>query len=424
MARPVIGLALLLGALLAANLALRQGHHPNSLQYLRMAATHEAYTDSWEPMAHALTAWDEGRPVYQTVYFDERRQFLYPLSSLLVPMALRPFAHGDVAIARALNSLGLIATVLFALCTMTLVTRWNTWRDDGVLRHDATFLLGMFLVAGIEALNFPLQMNYLLGQAQTFVNLGLAAALVAWSANRPIAAGVAIGAACLVKPHLALFLLWGLARREWRFVAGLGATIAGGIVAALWVFGLAQNLAYWSVLSDVGQRGSALYANQSVNGLLNRLVLSPEYRHAHAGEFPPPHAVVLVGTVVTSLIFLGAAFVIPRRRRFSNGSLDFGIMALTATMAVPLAWDHNYAVLLPIVAVAAGSALDRRPVAAVALVILAGVILVTGTLWEPLLACDAPPGNVLQSYVLAGATLALVVMYQLGATAAPIQPAD
>ncbi len=241
MPRPVIGLALLLGSLLVANLALRHAGFSNSLQYLRMAVTHEAYTDSWAPMERALAAWDAGHPIYETVYFSEHQRlpFLYPLSSLLLPLSIRPIVSGDAGLARALNRVGLVATLLFTACTLWLV---SAWRGAGVARADRTFLLAMFVVSGIAALNFPLQMNYLLGQAQTLVNLGLAAALVLWSCRRPAAAGVAVGIACLIKPHFALFLLWGLIRREWRFAAGIGMTIAIGVAAAVWVFGLSENL--------------------------------------------------------------------------------------------------------------------------------------------------------------------------------------
>ncbi len=177
------------------------------------------------------------------------------------------------------------------------------------------------------------------------------------------------------------------------------------------------------MLSDVGQRGSGFYANQSVNGLLNRLVLPVELRHQTVGHYAV-HATVLVGTLVTSLMFLLAALALPPRLRFSRGTLDFGIMGLSVTMAAPLAWDHNYAVLLPVVAVAAGMALEHRTAETGTLLTFAGAILLTGTLWEPLLAFDTPPANLLQSYVLIGGTVALVAMYRLGARTAPLRPGD
>ena len=412
MPRPVIGLALLLGSLLAANLVLRHFHYSNSLQYLRMAVTDEASTDSWAPMTRALAAWDAGQPIYQTAYFSEheRQPFLYPLSSLLLPLSMRPFVSDDVTMGRALNRAGLLATLLFVGCTMRLVSAWSIF---GVARGRGTFAFALCLVAGIAALNFPLQMTYLLGQAQTLVNLGLAAALVAWSSDRPVAAGIAIGVASLIKPYLALFLLWGLIRREWRFVAGTAVTIAIGATVAVQVFGLAQNLSYVPVLVDVTHRGSALYANQSMNGVLNRLVLPVEAQHTTNSQFPP-QLVVLAGSLVTTLILLGTALAMPLRLGFPGRPLDFGIMGLSITMATPLAWDHNYAVLLPITAIAAGMAIERRPIATSALVVFAAALLVTGTLWEPLLAFEAPPANLVQSYVLFGATLGLLAMYRVG----------
>jgi hypothetical protein len=43
----------------------------------------------------------------------------------------------------------------------------------------------------------------------------------------------------------------------------------------------------------------------------------------------------------------------------------------------------------------------------------------TANLWEPLIGVGNPPANIVQSYVLAGALLALVALYRVGrATAA------
>ncbi len=83
-------------------------------------------------------------------------------------------------------------------------------------------------------------------------------------------------------------------------------------------------------------------------------------------------------------------------------------------MASPIAWDHHYGLLLPILVLAAGVAgsVDNAPRWALPALMVSAVA--TGNLWEPLIDVEAPPGNLVQSYVLAGALIALVTLYRLG----------
>jgi hypothetical protein len=267
---------------------------------------------------------------------------------------------------------------------------------------------------------FPVTIAYVLGQIQTIVNAAIGVALVCWLLNRPGAAGVAVGVASLVKPHFALLLFWGAARRRWSFVIATAATVTVGGAIAVAIFGWSEHVAYARVLGYIGERGEALYANQSVNGLLNRLLQPLEHRGWDFHSYPPPLLLVTAGTAASSLALLGLAIWLPRRLRFAGMPLDLAIACLSITMASPIAWDHHYGLLLPILVLAAGVAGSVGNAPRWALTALMVSAVATGNLWEPLIDVEAPPGNLVQSYVLAGALIALVTLYRLGTTSAPV----
>jgi alpha-1,2-mannosyltransferase len=395
---------------------LRHAGYTTTLRYARMAVEHEATADSWRPMLQALDAWDRGEPVYQTVFFTEHVKFQYPLTTLFLPMALRsPSRHGN-ALIKALNRVSLAVSTVFVACTAALfAVTWFGSRPDW---RDWPIWIGLGTVVAGSVLFHPALMSYVLGQIQSFVNAALAAMLLAWRLNRRVVAGVALGVACLLKPHLALLLVWGLMRRAWTFTAAATMVIAIGAIAAVGVFGLRDNLDYARVVSYMAARGEAISANQSVNGLLNRLVQPPEERQWDFHSFPPPHPVVRAGTIAAALVLIGAALFVPQARGFSGSALDMGIAALSVTMASPIAWDHHYGVLLPALVLAAGAALRLPAARRWWLVALGAAFVLGGSLWEPLLFVEDPPANLVQSYVLTAGMAALFVMYRLAPVAA------
>ncbi len=98
--------------------------------------------------------------------------------------------------------------------------------------------------------------------------------------------------------------MWGLLWREWGFTAGvLGSTVSVGLVS-LALFGLNNHLEYLRVLSFIGSHGRRLFhANQSVNGLLNRLVfLDIDNTAFEKNAFAPYSFIVASLTLVTTLL--------------------------------------------------------------------------------------------------------------------------
>ncbi len=204
---------------------------------------------------------------------------------------------------------------------------------------------------------------YSLGQIQVWINALLAAALLSWMLGRKAVSGVLIGALCLLKPHYGLFVLWAMLRREWRFAAACIAIALAGLAAAAAVFGIANHLDYVRVLSFLSERGEAFYPNHSVNGLLNRLMamktpsLILEFENH---KFPAYSRLVYGGTLLSSALILSLAL-FRRMRAGAGGSIDFATMALSLTMASPIAWEHHYGVLLSVCALLVARLYGRGP---------------------------------------------------------------
>jgi alpha-1,2-mannosyltransferase len=414
------GLIALLAGVVAVNLLLWRMGHTTSLRYVRMLLIQQASADSWRPMTRGLEAWDSGLPIYDTVFFRDRVKFQYPPSSLLLPLALRSEQRSGIPLFHALNRVGLVATLVVWVSTVVLFAR--TWQTGSSPTGRWRLWLGGVVVAAASVAYFPVTISYVLGQIQTIVNAAISVALVCWLVNHPTAAGLAVGIASLVKPHFALLLVWGAVRRRWSFVVAATVTASLGAAMAVAIFGWSEHVAYVRVLSYIGERGEALYANQTFNGLLNRLLQPPEHRGWDFHSYPPPLPIVTAGTAATSAALLALAIWLPRRLLFAGTTLDLAIACLSVTMASPIAWDHHYGILLPILVLAGGVASSAgAPRWVLPALVLAAVA--TGNLWEPLIDVEAPPWNVVQSYVLAGALLALMTLYRLGTASGAVRNA-
>jgi hypothetical protein len=91
------------------------------------------------------------------------------------------------------------------------------------------------------------------------------------------------------------------------------------------------------------------------------------------------------------------------------------IMLLSTTMASSIAWEHHYGILLPMFALAAPGVLRLRPCGRWTLGLLVTAYVLTSLRLSITDVVAATRWNFLQSYVLAGAALVLVLLYRLRA---------
>jgi hypothetical protein len=377
--------------------------------------------DSWGIMSISLEYARETHdvPLYSEIFFNRHLKFQYPPSSLLAiagmlwmagPEGVRTTECKVFDFPTLNDILGWLFILMSALTTAALLElglRGRLTDDTRGLR-----LMRGALVIGFAMTFYPVVKAYTLGQIQVWLNGMFGLALLAWVTNHKRTSGALIGLMCLVKPHYGLFLLWGALRGEWRFTAASAAAMAVGLAISIAAFGLANHLDYLNVLWYLPQHGEAFYPNHSFNGLLNRLMSLQDpfsFQNLVFIElgFPPFAPLVYGGTLITSVIILSAALL----RRGTEGDhdrkLDFCIMALSTTMASPIAWEHHYGIMLPIFGVMLAAVIGdgRRLI----WLIVCYVLVSNFFHFTNLLAFT--PFNVAQSYLLAAAIVVLLMLH-------------
>jgi hypothetical protein len=376
--------------------------------------------DSWGPMASALAYLQQphDKPLYQAIFFDQGIKFQYPPSALFALDGMLLFGEDRVRTFDEMVFAGwppindLVGwTMLFVTAVSAALLMEIGLRRAGTAdRYDGYAALRTLLVFGFTLGFYPAVKAFTLGQIQLWINSIFALGLLLFLLDRKTASGVLMGLVCLMKPHYGLFTVWGALNREWRFTAACVVMGAIGLFFSIWVYGWANHTDYLRVLSFMSERGESFYANQSVNGLLNRLAsLSAPELYANVNfepfRFPPYKAWVYWATIASSAVILLTGLL--RKSASMNRGLAFSIVAVSLTLASPIAWEHHYGVLLPVFALMAGGLATypgRLAALALSYIFVSNFISAFNLL--------APtPFNVLQSYTLAGGVALLILMH-------------
>jgi hypothetical protein len=375
--------------------------------------------DSWRAMS---VAYDYVRkphktPLYTEVFFNREIKFQYPPSALFAIAAMRMAGVERVRGAArhyfgpwpSVNDILGWMFILVMIISVAALLHIQCQEITSTSRNRSSFALCAVIAAGFTLTFYPVMMAYTLGQIQVWLNSMFALSLLMWATGRKNLSGVLIGLICLVKPHFALFLIWALVRREWRFIVTCGVTICVGLAASVMTFGWADHIDYLRVLSYIAERGEAHHPNQSINGLLNRLMSISDPEHwSNLQNFPNFNPLVYSATVISSSLILLAAIV--RQSKVEDRVVDFCGMAVSLTIASPIAWEHHYGILLPIFAIMLPRVVHDRTRMIwlmVSYVLASNFInaanLLAWTFW-----------NVVQSYLLAGAFILLVLLNTRG----------
>jgi alpha-1,2-mannosyltransferase len=416
-------LAVLVLAMVGANFLLwslsPMGFQENALQQaLAMLLAHSG-DDSWGPMAIALEylAAPGPKPLYSQIFFDGGVKFQYPPSALFGLLGLEALWPGHVRTSDGMTFAGwpsindIVGWFFVAMSGAASAAVLEIRLQELYVGEDWSKQrwLRVALVLALTLTFFPIVIAFTLGQIQVWLNGIFALAVLFWVVKRPGLCGALIGLICLVKPHYGLFLIWAAIRGEWRLVAS-GLMIGGaGLVASIATFGLSHHIDYLSALAFMSERGEVFYANQSVNGLLNRLMVvwRPDLYgidQFNATQFPPYSPWVYWPSLATSAALLLGAMLSARN---ADAACGFAIAAISITIASPITWEHHYGMLLPLYMLIFPAALWNRNLLfwLTASYVLVGVhIGVTRLLGASLL-------NVLQSYSLAGALIFLLQLY-------------
>ena len=331
--------------------------------------------DSLAPMIRVYhdNVADPTKNLYR-LFFVEGVKFQYPPSSLLV-FDLLPasftMAGGKVPPVMArlwmiLSAAAVALTVLVSIGLLTLGLRLpgdppspaRSWLGawNGETRLQTACRLALLAALGLSF--YPLAKGFELGQIQVFIGLFTALALLANGVQRQAVAGACLALCCVIKPQLGIVLLWGVVRGRWSFVAGFLSVLIPAELISVLRFGLDAHVEYLAVLKSIGSHGEVFWPNQSVNGLVSRLLENGHPFKWESNAFAPYHPVVHGATLVTSAIFVLAGLWRPRN---TDPRVDLAHVVLAATLASPVAWEHHYGVAVPVFAVCLGGLIRHRP---------------------------------------------------------------
>jgi hypothetical protein len=389
----------------------RQSVKPTTLSFTASYLRRQAGSDSWMPMRLALGYLHAPHtvPLYTELLLNRGVKFQYPPTSLVLLEPLRLLGISGDGFLNALSWLAVAATAVLVAWIFKLSAGGGT-RLRGPPGEMAA-LVGLGFAFTLTF--YPVVRAYHIGQIQTWINPLFAAGLLAWLTGHRRASGALFGVICAIKPPLALLLVWAALRRQKQFAQGIGLVLVPLAVVSLWLYGWADCADYLSALVYLGRHGESFHQNQSVNGLLHRLLFNGNNLVWSGNEFPPYHLAVYVGTLVSSFLLIGAAL-FWRRSQADPGSLeDLMIAGLSFSMAAPIVWDHHYGIALPIFAAALPAVLRSPRFGAGSRIALAAAFLLLANRYRILEVTAATVFNVAQSTMLLGALLLLVMLYRL-----------
>jgi hypothetical protein len=382
---------------------------------------HDAYyfmrriqgTDSWGPMLAASDFFRShvSAPLYASVFFQSHVKFQYPLSALVPFVFLSRHGVTDPAIlhwSRRITWVALWLIVAVAMATATKLIPKNT---------STPARAGALAAVAIASFWFhPILRSFVLGQVQILLTLGFVIAFYLWMTGSEKSAGAILGILSLVKPQYALMLLWMALRRRWgALIAGLVCVLAG-VAVSVAVFGWHNNLGYLAVLKMISRHGESYELNQSMNGLLNRLLFNGANLLWLPGpsSFPQFRPLIYAGTLVSTVLLLALGFFYPWGQSRRGGLADFSMMAIVSTIASPVAWEHHYGIALPILIwlYFTEYAQTKPPLhiggVALAYLLIGDCFSGANLLW------NTPVLNILQSYTYFGGLLLLLLLTRTG----------
>ena len=381
-------------------------------------------SDSWFPVSAAYVhAIENPSGSIYDVFFLQHIKFQYPPSSLLIYVVAELFGmpptQGNLNVLIWLSVLAM-PVVIYGIAMVYMEMHQKTL---GFKKADRVVIASAFALSCLFF--YPIMWAWPMGQVQALLNLLFAVSCLCWLTNRKFLSGALIGAICLVKPQFILFLLWGALRRQAGFLAGVLLVLGTGTLAAILLFGFSSHIDYLKVLSFISAHGETFYANQSINGLLNRalaLGYDPSWQGLPEGTpFAPYHPAVYAATLVSGVLINFYGIVQTRPPSESCSTLAFATAALCFTVASPVAWIHHYGIMMPIFVLLfleiARRSDDQRGRSlflwmGLCFIVAANLVL-ANEWWNGIAAFVDEHANLLESYLLFAALGTLALLHRL-----------
>jgi len=374
--------------------------------------------DSWKPMFKALEYLRANHevPIYSQLFFNDKVKFQYPLTSLIPLKLLEQFTSQHQAqsdILKFLSWIAILTTAIFAIKVFNINSnRFLSQQFTRVSRLDNFVRFLIFL--SLSLMFYPLLKAHLLGQVQVFINCFFALAVWFWIQRKEHIAGILIGLIILLKPQYLLIAVWGILRKKFSFSISLFVVVLSGLLCSFFLFGISNNLDYLRVLQYISRTGESFFPNQSMNGLLNRLLFNGNNLQWEPHLFAPFNPIVYAGTLLSSaLLILGAFFLV--RKNLRGSVTDFMIITLSCTIASPVAWEHHYGILLVIFAFLLSHLLPGQSSFSIRYIPFFVLAYILASNYLPIFNLVAYMAvlNIVQSYLFISALIVLVFLYNI-----------
>ncbi|PRY41607.1 glycosyltransferase 87 family protein [Umezawaea tangerina] len=302
-------------------------------------------------------SWLAGLPLYSP-------DFPHPLDGPALPFTYPPFA---AVLFSALTVLPVTATVALSTLASALALTAVCVLAARIARPGRGAALGLATAAlGLYALE-PVRETLSFGQ----VNLVLAALVAADCLVRAPRwpRGLLIGLAAAVKLTPAVFLLYFLAKREWRAAATAALGFVGCALVGV-VLNTSDSAVYWLEVLGQPQRigGLSYAANQSLRGALERVL----------GSSPTTTALWALSVVAV----LAATWIGARRARAEGDDLTAVlVVAAGGLLASPVSWSHHWVWIAPaLVLLGVRAWRSRKALAGTGVAVLV-LVFCTGPFW-------------------------------------------
>ncbi len=385
----------------------------------------ETSQDSWEVMniAFSYLHSSHDKTVYSEIFFNNKIKFQYPLSSLF-PFILLDWTIPESEWRYALKIINYIAVafnVLLVSKIFNLVLIKTSNRKN--LPHSRVDALTRdFIVICLSLSFYPIVRAVQLGQIQVCLNCLFA--LVTWLLLKKVErlAGALTAIMALIKPQYLIIYIWSFIRKKYQFFVWFSIVFTSGLLTSFMVFGSENNIDYLKVLSFISRHGESFKNNHSINGLVNRLIFNGKNLQWEDHAFAPFNSIVYISTLASSLILIAIALMPISPKRSEGGTIDFLIIALSSTMASPIAWEHHYGILLPIYAAILPLSLMESTFSRTNILLLALTYVFCSNYFNVTdLLANIPILNIFQSYLFIAAFVLLLYLYRLRSLLLPTQ---
>jgi alpha-1,2-mannosyltransferase len=286
----------------------------------KVSAKMPDYEVYWRTAARAAAA----EPLYRAEDEHYQLKYLPAFAIFAIPAAMLP-----LQVSKAVW-FGVMAALLYALLALSLALLPERRKARWILVAATSIVMAKFygheLVLG--------QVNLLL---VTIVLLAVHACLRGW----PVAAGLLVALAIVVKPYAVIFVPWFVARRDFRALAASVAGVAVVLALPSLVYGfdgaVALHRDWWRTVTE-----------STAPNLLNADNVSVAAMYAK-WMGPGRTAALLALATACALLAAAATMVLLRKRVAAPDGLEAALLLTLIPLLSPQGWDYVFLASTPAV---------------------------------------------------------------------------